>query len=105
MISYATIDHFEGEYVVLEVEMHEIAESKTLSAREKETRIIDVKSDVFPSKTKIFPYTKMEFYEGDVILVEHDCEYVSKILKKDNAEKKRRIKRIRKLKEQLKLNS
>lgn len=94
MKSYASICGFEGNYARLEVELHDIEESKTLSAREKETRMIDVSLDVFPNDDE-------EFYEGDIVIVEHDMEFVNKILSKDNKEKQRRIERLKLIKKRI----
>ena len=94
MKSYASICSFEGNYARLEVEMHDVEESKTLTSREKEIRMIDVKLDAFPE-------TLEEFYEGDIVIVEHDMEFVTKILSKDNEEKQRRVEMLKLIKKRM----
>lgn len=88
MKSYASIDRIEGKYAVCEVEMIKIEESKPTDFN-KETRMMDVllKENWF---RKIFNL-KTKLKEGDIIVVEHDGENITKICNTDNAEKQRRI--------------
>lgn len=90
MISYASIDRFEGEVAVCEVELIPIENSKTTAFAEKETVMIDIPIDMLQLNMK-----KVE--EGDIIVVEHDGENVTKICGKDKKEKHRRIKLLKKI--------
>ena len=92
MKSYASICSFDGNFARLEVEMYSIFDEKM--GNECETRIFDVSLDVFPADDE-------EFYEGDIVVVEHDMEYVTKILYKDEVEKIKRTERISSLKKLL----
>ena len=94
MISHASICSFEGKYVRLEIAMFDIYESETLSDEEKEYRMFDVSLDVFPADDEAF-------YEGDIVVVEHDMEYVSHVLYKDETEKRRRTEELSELKKLL----
>lgn len=94
MKSYASICSFDGNFARLEVEMHSIFDEKMGNEKECETRIFDVSLDVFPADDE-------EFYEGDIVVVEHDMEYVTKILYKDEVEKVKRTERISSLKKLL----
>lgn len=87
MKSYASIEEFDGNYVRLEVEMIDIEDCYATEFGERETRMLDVDFDKFPSDED-------EFYEGDVVIVEHDGEIISKIYGKDEEERKRRIEKI-----------
>ena len=98
MKSYAVIDRMEDGYAILEVELHDIEESKTLSASEKRTQIVHVGLNTFPK-------TDETFGEGDVVLVEHECGFVVSVYGKDEEEKQRRIERIRKIRETFKYNN
>ena len=94
MKSYASICSFDGNFARLEVEMHAIFDEKLENEKEHETRVFDVSLDVFPADDE-------EFYEGDIVVVEHDMEYVTKILYKDEVEKIKRTERISSLKKLL----
>lgn len=85
MISYASVDRMEGKFVVCEVELIDIKNSKTTSFAEKESVMIDVSMDMVIS----------EIQEGDVIIVEHDGKNVIRMCGKDEEEKLRRIKLLR----------
>lgn len=85
MISYASVDRMEGKFVVCEVELIDIENSKTTSFAEKETIMLDVSMDIVISKIQ----------EGDVIIVEHDGKNVVRMCGKDEEEKLRRIKLLR----------
>lgn len=87
MKSYASIEEFDRNYVTLEVEMIDIEDCYTTEFGERETRMLDVDFDKFP-------WDEDEFYEGDVVVVEHDGEIISKIYGKDEEERKRRIEKI-----------
>lgn len=94
MISHASICSFEGNYVRLEVVMNDISENEIVSDEEKEYRMFEVSLDVFPADEE-------EFYEGDIIVVEHDMNHVNKVLYKDETEKRKRIEEISELKKLL----
>lgn len=87
MKSYASIEEFDGNYVRLEVEMMDIEDSNTTEFGERETRMLDVKLDKFPCDEE-------ELGEGDIVVVEHDGEIISKIYGKDEEERQRRIDKI-----------
>lgn len=88
MKSYASIDRIEGKFAVCEVEMLGIEDSKPTDFN-KETKMMDVllKENWF---TKIW-FNLGKLKEGDIIVVEHNGESVTKICNKDEAEKQRRI--------------
>lgn len=94
MISRASICSFEGNYARLEVAMYDIYEIDSLNESRRETRMIDVSLDAFPTDDE-------EFYEGDIVVVEHDMEFVTQILYKDEVEKRRRTEEISSLKKLL----
>lgn len=86
MKSYASIDRVEGDLVVCEVELCTIEDSKPEDYAIKETVMIDIPITMFLEI----------FREGDIFVVEHDCESVSAIIYKDDGEKQRRIDIIQK---------
>lgn len=88
MKSYASVGRIEKDFAVCEVEMIPIEKSNP-DDFDKETKFIDI-----PIKENLliniwFIWGKLQ--EGDIVVVEHDGEYVTKIYYKDDAEKKRRI--------------
>lgn len=80
MISYASIDRIEGKWVVCEVELLPLEESKPEDFAIKDTAMMDVCLELF--------FDKVE--EGDIFVVEHDGENVYFICNKDEKEKSRR---------------
>lgn len=84
MKSYASIDRIERKWAVCEVELLPIEESKTEDFAIKDTVMIDVLLAQFPSRLG-------RVNTGDILVVEHDGEIVTKIYYKDNEEKARRI--------------
>lgn len=94
MISHASICSFEGNNVRLEVVMHDICENEIVSEEEKEYRMFNVSLDVFPADDE-------EFFEGDIIVVEHDMEHVTCVLYKDETEKRKRVEELSTLKKLL----
>ena len=94
MISHASICSFEGKYVRLEVVMNDISENEFISDEEKEYRMFDVSLDIFPNDDE-------EFYEGDIIVVEHDMEHVTCVLYKDETEKRKRVEELENIKKLL----
>ena len=88
MKSYASVERIEKNFAVCEVEMIGIEKSKP-DDFDKTTQIINIliKESV---NTKIW-FVCGRLKEGDIIVVEHDGENVTKICYKDEAEKKRRI--------------
>ena len=94
MISHASICAFEGNYVRIEVVMNDISENEFISDEEKEYRMFDVSLDIFPNDDE-------EFYEGDIIVVEHDMEHVSSVLYKDETEKRKRVEELENIKKLL----
>lgn len=90
MKSYVSIDSIEGKYVVGEVELCEIEESKTEDYAVKETTTIDI-----PLIDVITVVEQVE--EGDILIVEHDGENVLCVYCKDEGEKARRVELIKKI--------
>lgn len=88
MVSYASIDRFESEFAVCEVELIPIENSKTASFFEKETIMIDIPMNMVELKVK-------NVQEGDILIVEHDGTNVTAIYGKDRKEKRRRIKLLK----------
>lgn len=88
MISYASIDRFENEFAVCEVELIPIENSKTISFLEKETIMIDIPMIMVELKIK-------NVQEGDILIVEHDGTNVTEIHGKDRKEKRRRVKLLK----------
>ena len=84
MKSYAVVDHVEGEFFCLEVELLEILESFPENFSQKDTVMMDVHKSMFD----IFGE---EINEQDVVIVEHDSENVLLVYQKDDEEKQRRI--------------
>ena len=88
MKSYASIDRIEGKYTVLELELLDIYESKKVSFRDKETKMVDYLTDVIITNVG-------DVEEGDILLVEHENGEISSIYQKDDEEKHRRIEEIK----------
>lgn len=84
MKSYASIDRIEGEYAVCEVELVDTINSKVLSAKYKETRMVDFSMNAI---TNCIGNIK----EGDIIVVEQNDGIILVIYGKDEEEKQRRI--------------
>lgn len=87
MKSYASIEEFDRNYVRLEVEMMDVEDSNTNEFGEREIRMLDVDYEKFP-------WDEDDFGEGDIVVVEHDGEIISKIYGKDEEERQRRIDKI-----------
>lgn len=88
MKSYASVDRIEGKFVVCELEMLEVEQSKPEDYAKKETVMVDVLLGFICSIVG-------EIHEGDIIVVEHDSENITQIYYKDDAEKARRIEQIK----------
>jgi len=84
MRSYASIDRIEGKYAVCEVELLPVEESKPEDFAIKDCEMMDV------SLCKI-PFYIRKVKEGDILVVEHNCENVTRIYRKDEKEKARRL--------------
>lgn len=83
MISYASIDRIEGEYAVCEVELVSTIKSNTLSAKDKETNMVDI-------PVKVIINSVGECMEGDILVVEQKEGEIIYIYEKDKEEKQRR---------------
>lgn len=84
MKSYVSIDRIEGEYAVCEVELVDTETSKILSAREKDTEMVDI-----PMQGLVDCIG--EVAEGDIIVVEQENGIVFVAYGKDEEEKQRRV--------------
>lgn len=84
MKSYASIDRIEGKYAVCEVELVDTINSKVLSSKYKETRMVDFSMNAI---TNCIGNIK----EGDIIVVEQNDGIILVIYGKDEEEKQRRI--------------
>lgn len=90
MKSYAVVDRFEGEFAVCEVEVLTIEESYVEDFFSKPTVMMDI------------PITEIynsigDFQEGDILIIEHNCERVITIYSKDEEEKSRRIELLKQM--------
>ena len=90
MKSYASIDRIEGKFVVCEVELLDVEESKPENFATKDVTMMDVSLQEIPNGIG-------EVNEGDVLLVEHDGQNVSCIYCKDQEEKARRLEVLRRI--------
>ena len=84
MKSYASIDRIEGKWVVCEVELLSIEESKPEDFAIKDTAMMDILLKEVLNKLSCVD-------EGDILVIEHDCEIITDVYHKDNEEKVRRI--------------
>ena len=85
MLSYATIDRIEGDYVVCEVEL-----VPCIDARVDDFVCIScVMSDV---PKAMFIYKGLPIKEGNVYTVHHNGETIDEVTGIDEAEKNRRLK-------------
>jgi len=84
MKSYASIDRIEGKWVVCEVELLPIEESKPEDFVTKDTAMMDILLKEILNKL-------CSVDEGDILVIEHDGEIITNVYYKDNAEKVRRI--------------
>lgn len=84
MMSYASIDRIEDRYVVCEVELIELEESKKIDFCDKETQMMEI--SLYEANSCVG-----EVVSGDILVVAHDGEKVTQIYYKDYDEKKRRI--------------
>ena len=90
MISYASVDRIEEEFVACEVELIKIEESKPENFATKPTEMMD-----FPLEK--IPYSIGTVIEGDIFVVEHNEENIVKIFYKEFQEKERRLEILRKM--------
>ena len=88
MRSYAYIDRIEGKWAVCEVELLPVEESKPEDFAIKDCEMMDV------SLRKI-PFYIRKVKEGDILVVEHDGENVTRVYRKDEEEKARRSEILR----------
>lgn len=88
MRSYASIDRIEGKYAVCEVELLPVEESRPEDFAIKDCEMMDV------SLRKI-PFYIRKVKEGDILVVEHNGENVTRVYSKDEEEKARRLKILR----------
>ena len=88
MKSYASIDRIEGKYAVCEVELLPVEESRPEDFAIKDCEMMDV------SLRKI-PFFIRKVKEGDILVVEHDGENVTRVYRKDEEEKARRLEILR----------
>ena len=101
MKSYAAVDRIEGDFVVCELEMIGIEESKPEDCRTKETVMVDIPVDAFSffvdnelgEKTEIIE----KILEGSIFVVEHENGEIRSVCGEDEAEKNRRIEYLQKL--------
>jgi len=84
MKSYASVDRIEKDFVVCEVELVPVHNSKKKSFNEKNTAMCEISIEEF---MRCFHDVK----EGDILVVEHDTVNVSFVYRKDDNEKQRRI--------------
>ena len=83
MISYASLERFEGDFAVLEVEQLSIFES-VVGDFSKECYMANV-------PVKLFHEVKLPLNTGTVYSVEHDGKQVNEVLRVEEAETNRRI--------------
>ena len=83
MISYISIDRIEGDFVVCELEMIELEDSRPEDYETKETKMVMVPMKEFSD----FQFVK----EGDIFVVIHEGENVMAICYKDDKQKAKRI--------------
>lgn len=84
MRSYASIDRIEGEYAVCEVELVDVDTSKILSAKEKNTDMVDFSVSAINNCVG-------QVCEGDILIVEQENGIILVVYGKDLEEKQRRI--------------
>ena len=89
MKSYASIGEID-DYTVCEVELNDTDESKTLSAREKKTSMVEF-------NTQAIINCVGSISEGDILVVEQEEGRILVIYGKDEEEKQRRINLLRRL--------
>lgn len=92
MKSYASLERFENNFAVLELELETIEESKKKKASEKRTRMVNVPITIFPDSNEVFS-------EGDIVIIEHECGFIMSVLGRDDDEREKRVERLRKIKE------
>jgi len=90
MISYASIDRIEGEYVVCEVELLPRKNSKPEDFAKKDTVMMDVPLQKFPEFLG-----KVE--EGAIFVVAHNGKKVNIVYFKDEEERARRSELLRRM--------
>ena len=84
MISFASIDRIVDNKAILEVLMHTTVESVLITPVELITGMVLIEMEKFPKEFE--PYS-----EGDILVVNHEAGVISEIIRKDEAEKERRI--------------
>ena len=84
MKSYASVDRIEGKYLVCEVELLTVEESKPENFATKDCEMMDISLQDIHANIG-------EVYEGDILVVEHDSESVTCVYCKDEEEKARRL--------------
>lgn len=90
MKSYASVDRVEGNFVVCELEMLEVENSKPEDCDVKETAMVDISlSEVLSSVGDV--------YCGDILIIEHEGESVINICEKDFEEADRRTEYLKQL--------
>lgn len=82
MVSYASLDRLEGDYAVFEVEKLSIIDSK-IGDFSKECFMADIPVTKFIDN-------KISLLTGNVYSVEHDGENITKLLRLEKEETKRR---------------
>lgn len=83
LISYASLERFEGDYAVCEVEQLSIIES-VVGDFSKECYMADVPANLFYEKN-------IPMNVGNVYSVVHDGENVKEVIRLEEAEKNRRV--------------
>ena len=84
MKSYASVERVEGKYLVCEVELLAVEESKPENYTTKYYEMMDI-------PLKSIPFYIGKIKEGDILVVEHDCLKVISVYRKDKEEKARRL--------------
>ncbi len=87
MISYASIDSIKHDFVTCEIEKIPIQDSSTSDFANKDCYFTDIDID------DIF----FNVEEGDILIVQHNCKEVSKVVGKDDIEKARRKALLKKI--------
>lgn len=90
MISYASIEEIERDFVVCELELISVKESNPSEYKNKKTDYVLIPIEMF--ETALSDYS-----EGDIVIVEHENGDVQAVCCKDNAEKQKRIEIIKQI--------
>lgn len=94
MKSYASVERREDDFIVCEVEMISVDESKPEDFIRKDTTMYS-----FHTQEMMYDLDGVE--EGDILVVEHDGDRIDFVYRKDEHEKQRRIEIIQQLLEQI----